>query len=135
MYITIKDYESQGQVPGQASDYTLWAPNPLDSRTHNQTFYQDFEPVRPPGILPPCPLPALMTIYGNQALMGYFFAPTSINKLTTILQCLLKSSNNTTRYMIMCKVCVCSLLIGSHQRSHIPLCLGWYLPVAFGQMR
>ena len=26
------------------SDYTLWAPNPLDSRTHDQTFNRDFWP-------------------------------------------------------------------------------------------
>ena len=36
--------ESQGRAPGRASDYTLRAPNPLDSRTHDQTFYQDFGP-------------------------------------------------------------------------------------------
>ena len=36
--------ESQGWAPGQASDYELRAPNPLDSSTHYQTFYQDFGP-------------------------------------------------------------------------------------------
>ena len=36
--------KSQGRAPGQASDYTLRAPNPLDSGTHDQTFYQDFGP-------------------------------------------------------------------------------------------
>ena len=35
--------ESQGRVPGQASAYTLRAPNPLDSCTHDQTFYQDLK--------------------------------------------------------------------------------------------
>ena len=34
----IKASESQGRAPGQASYYTLRAPNPLDSRTHDQTF-------------------------------------------------------------------------------------------------
>ena len=34
--------ESQGWAPGQASDYALQAPNPLDSSTRDQTFYQDF---------------------------------------------------------------------------------------------
>ena len=34
--------EGQGRAPGQASDYTLWAPNPLDSHIHDQAFYQDF---------------------------------------------------------------------------------------------
>ena len=34
--------KGQGRAPGQASDYTLWAPNPLDSCTHDQAFYQDF---------------------------------------------------------------------------------------------
>ena len=35
------------QEPGlgsrQASDCASWAPNPLDSSTHDQSFYQDFE--------------------------------------------------------------------------------------------
>ena len=35
--------KSQGQAPRQASDYTLRAPNHLDSSTHDQIFYQDFE--------------------------------------------------------------------------------------------
>ena len=30
--------ESQGRAPGQANDYTLRAPNPFESRTHDQTF-------------------------------------------------------------------------------------------------
>ena len=40
----IKAGESQSRAPGQASDYTLRAPNPLDSirSIHDQTFYQDF---------------------------------------------------------------------------------------------
>ena len=38
----IKAGESQYRVPGQASDYELRAPNPLDSSTNDQTFYQDF---------------------------------------------------------------------------------------------
>ena len=36
--------ENQVRAPRQASDYTLRPPNPLDSSTHDQTFYQDFGP-------------------------------------------------------------------------------------------
>ena len=38
----IKAGESQYRVPGQASGYELRVPNPLDSSTNNQMFYQDF---------------------------------------------------------------------------------------------
>ena len=43
--VRTKAGESQGQAPGQASDYTLWAANHPDRITHDQTFYQDFEPL------------------------------------------------------------------------------------------
>ena len=36
--------DSQGHALGLASDYTLQAPNPLDSCTHEKMFYQDFGP-------------------------------------------------------------------------------------------
>ena len=36
--------EGQGLASGQTSDYTLRGLNPLNSRTHDQTFYQDFRP-------------------------------------------------------------------------------------------
>ena len=39
MGIIHKAGDSQGRAPGQANDYTLRTPNPLDSRTHDQTFY------------------------------------------------------------------------------------------------
>ena len=41
--VRTKAGESQVQAPGQASDYTLWAPNRPDRSTHDQTIYQDFE--------------------------------------------------------------------------------------------
>ena len=40
----VQGWREPGSAPGQASDYTLRAPNPLDSRTHDQMFYQDFGP-------------------------------------------------------------------------------------------
>ena len=52
--------ESQGRAPGQASDYTLRAPNPLDSCTHDQTFYQDVGSPNQSGpqvFYPPLPPP------------------------------------------------------------------------------
>ena len=56
--------ESQGRAPGQASDYTLRAPNPLDSCTHNQTFYQDFGPPSQSGPQVFCPPPAPLPLAG-----------------------------------------------------------------------
>ena len=61
-YLKHWHWAGEGRAPGRASDYTLRAPNPLDSRAHDQTFYQDFgAPNWAPGILLPCPplLPAL----------------------------------------------------------------------------
>ena len=54
--------ESQGRAPGQASDYTLRAPNHLDRSTHYLTFYQNFGPPNqfgPQVFCPPCPPPPL----------------------------------------------------------------------------
>ena len=53
----IKAGERQGRAPEQASDCILRAPNPLDSSTHDQTFYQDSPPPNQSGpqvFCPPC---------------------------------------------------------------------------------
>ena len=58
--LSSKAGESQSRAPGQASDYTLRAPDPLDSRTYDQTFYQDFGPPNQSGpqvFCPPAPPP------------------------------------------------------------------------------
>ena len=52
--------DSPGRALGQASDYTLRAPNHLDSRAHDRTFYQDFEVPNqfgPQIFCSPCPPP------------------------------------------------------------------------------
>ena len=49
--------ESQSRAPGQASDCTLRAPNPLDSCTQEQTFYQDFGFLNQSGPKAFCPPP------------------------------------------------------------------------------
>ena len=55
LYSYSKAGESPGWALGQASDYTLRAHNPLDSRTHDQTFYQNFEAPNQsePQVFPP----------------------------------------------------------------------------------
>ena len=50
--------KSRGRAPGQASDYALRVPNPLDSSAMTRCFIKISgppKPVRAPGILPPCP--------------------------------------------------------------------------------
>ena len=57
--------ESHGRAPGQASDYTLRAPNPLDSRTMKRRLTKISSPLNSSGpryFAPPAPplSPALM---------------------------------------------------------------------------
>ena len=62
-----KTGKSQGRASGQAGDYTLRTPNPLDSGTHDQTFYQDLGPpltsLGPRYFVPPPPLASLGDSY------------------------------------------------------------------------
>ena len=63
--------ESQGRAPGQASDYTLLAPNHLDGSTHYLTFYQDFGPPNQSGPQVLCPpLPPLSPALVFKALIA-----------------------------------------------------------------
>ena len=65
--------DNPGRALGQASDYTLRALNPLDSCTHDQSFYQDFGPPNQSGpryfVLPP------LAGLANQCLRNCSYEP------------------------------------------------------------
>ena len=61
----IKAGESRGRAPGQASDYVLWAPNPLDNSTMNRCFIKiSGPPIQSgPQVFPP-PAPPRLAGHG-----------------------------------------------------------------------
>ena len=62
--ISTKAGESRGRAPGQASDYALRGPNPLDSRAMTRCFIKISGPQTSPGpryFAPPPLSPALIS--------------------------------------------------------------------------
>ena len=65
--IKTKADESRGRAPGQASDYALWAPNPLDNSAMTRCFIKISGPQTSPGprCFAPPPAPPLAGLDKN----------------------------------------------------------------------
>ena len=83
----IQGWREPGSDP-RTSDYTLWAPNPLDSRTHDQTLNQDFWPRWPvwaPVFCPPAPLAGLGCVRRHHLPLSM---PSMIHRTSKIMLCI-----------------------------------------------
>ena len=88
LYYSIKAGESRGRAPGQASDYALRAPNPLDSNAMTRCFIKISGPPNQSGpqvfCPPPCPPALAGPVQYTTTLLQY--TTTLLQYTTTILQ-------------------------------------------------